>query len=179
VTADDTELMLAAARGDTTAFERIVRGYGGWLVNFFVRRGVSKEDGEDLAQRTFLRLWNYRDRYTAGAKLGTFLFLLAQQTAVDHFRSEARRRRLAEELVREAETRPAPAVERPYAEGNDIRSAVARLPAEHRAVVELGVFLDRPYADIAAALGIPVGTVKSRMFNALKKLKEMLGERRS
>ena len=44
-----------------------------------------------------------------------------------------------------------------------------------RDVVELGVFQDLPYADVSEILGIPVGTVKSRMFNALKKLKEMLG----
>jgi RNA polymerase sigma-70 factor (ECF subfamily) len=48
-----------------------------------------------------------------------------------------------------------------------------------RDVVELGVFQDLPYADVAEILGIPEGTVKSRMFNALKRLKELMNERRS
>jgi len=168
--------MTAAARGDTAAFEKIVGKFGGWLVNFFVRRGVSRNDADDLAQQVFLRLWNYRDRYAAEAKLETFLFLLARQTAVDHFRSEARRRTLEVAIEREADGSVPPAVLPDGGEGGAVRAAVARLPEGQRAVVELGVFLDMPYADIASTLGIPPGTVKSRMFNALKKLKEILRE---
>jgi RNA polymerase sigma-70 factor (ECF subfamily) len=61
----------------------------------------------------------------------------------------------------------------------DVRWAVAQLSEPHREVVELGVFQDLPYAEVAEILGIPVGTVKSRMSNALKKLKEVFDERRS
>ena len=60
------------------------------------------------------------------------------------------------------------------AEGEDVRRAVARLPEGLRDVVELGVFQDLPYAEVGKILKIPVGTVKSRMFNALRKLKELL-----
>ena len=63
--------------------------------------------------------------------------------------------------------------------GERVRRAVASLPPAMRDVVELGVFQDLPYADVAEILGIPEGTVKSRMFNALKKLKELMNERRS
>ena len=59
-------------------------------------------------------------------------------------------------------------------EGEDVRRAVARLPEGLRDVVELGVFQDLPYAEVGKILKIPVGTVKSRMFNALRKLKELL-----
>ena len=55
-----------------------------------------------------------------------------------------------------------------------MRRAVARLPEGLRDVVELGVFQDLPYAEVGKILKIPVGTVKSRMFNALRKLKELL-----
>jgi RNA polymerase sigma-70 factor (ECF subfamily) len=54
---------------------------------------------------------------------------------------------------------------------------VASLPPGLRDVVELGVFQDLPYAEVSEILGIPVGTVKSRMFNALKKLNELMNER--
>ena len=57
--------------------------------------------------------------------------------------------------------------------------ALAQLSDPLRDVVELGVFQDLPYAEVGEILGIPVGTVKSRMSNALKKLKEVLDERRS
>ena len=60
----------------------------------------------------------------------------------------------------------------------DVRWALAKLSEPLREVVELGVFQDLPYAEVGSVLGIPVGTVKSRMSNALKKLKEVLDERR-
>ena len=60
------------------------------------------------------------------------------------------------------------------AAGVDVRRAVAQLSPGLRDVVELGVFQDLPYAEVGEILGIPTGTVKSRMFNALRKLKEML-----
>ena len=60
------------------------------------------------------------------------------------------------------------------ADGEAVRRAVAQLSPGLRDVVELGVFQSLPYADVGEILGIPVGTVKSRMFNALRKLKEIL-----
>ena len=61
----------------------------------------------------------------------------------------------------------------------DVRWAVGQLTEPLREVVELGVFQDLPYAEVSEILGIPVGTVKSRMSNALRKLKEIFDERRS
>jgi RNA polymerase sigma-70 factor (ECF subfamily) len=61
----------------------------------------------------------------------------------------------------------------------DVRWAVSQLSEPLRDVVELGVFQDMPYAEISEILSIPVGTVKSRMSNALKKLKEIFDDKRS
>lgn len=170
----DAELMALAKKGEKSAFAVLVQKYQNVLLNFFLRKGVSYDDGQDLAQQTFLRLWNYRKKYEPQAKFTTFLFLLAGQVSVDFYRTEARRRNLVEGLTREAEVR----MEQPSgsvpAEGEDVRRAVARLPEGLRDVVELGVFQDLPYGDISVILGIPVGTVKSRMFNALRKLKDFL-----
>lgn len=170
----DVELMELAAQGREDAFACLVEKYKDILLNFFLRKGVSYADGQDLAQRTFLRLWKYRTKYEPQAKFTTFLFLLAGQESVDFYRAEGRRTSLAEGLTREAEVR---ADERPPtspAEGEDVRRAVSRLSPSLRDVVELGVFQDLPYAEVGEILGIPVGTVKSRMFNALRKLKEIL-----
>lgn len=166
--------MRLAAQGEERAFATLVDRYKNILLNFFLRKGVSYDDGQDLAQQTFLRLWNYRAKYTPQAKFTTFLFLLASQVAVDFYRSVARRRGLVENLTREVEVRADAAPPLAPAEGEDVRRAVAKLPAGLRDVVELGVFQDLPYADIGDILKIPVGTVKSRMFNALRKLKELL-----
>ena len=190
----DAELMVRTARGDEKAFAELVVRYQDVLLNFFLRKGVSYHDGQDLAQRTLLRLWRYRNRYAPTAKLTTFLFLLAGQVSIDFFRAEGHRHGLEEELERQVEAEAtagtmstageAAAACRPADPGDDgsgdrVRRAVASLPPAMRDVVELGVFQDLPYADVAEILGIPEGTVKSRMFNALRKLKELMNERRS
>ncbi len=190
----DAELMSRTAGGDENAFAELVMRYQDVLLNFFLRKGVSYCDGQDLVQRTLLRLWRYRNRYVPTAKLTTFLFLLAGQVSIDFFRAEGHRQGLEEALERQAELEAtsgtmstsgeAAAACRPVDPGDDgsgerVRLAVASLPPGMRDVVELGVFQDLPYADVAEILGIPEGTVKSRMFNALRKLKELMNERRS
>ena len=146
------------------------------LLNFFWRQGVSLSEGEDLVQETYLRLWNYRGRYEPSAKLSTFLFLIARQVRIDALRRQARR-----EEREEAWGKSRPETEPPPKHGvsGDVRWAVSQLSEPLREVVELGVFQDLPYAEVAEVLGIPVGTVKSRMSNALKKLKELFDDKRS
>ena len=188
----DAELMARTARGDENAFAELVVRYQDVLLNFFLRKGVSYCDGQDLVQRTLLRLWRYRNRYAPTAKLTTFLFLLAGQVTIDFFRAEGHRQGLEEALERQAESEAtsgtmstsgeAAAACRPADPDDDgagerVRLAVASLPPGMRDVVELGVFQDLPYADVAEILGIPEGTVKSRMFNALRKLKEQKSTR--
>ncbi len=175
----DTELMQRAATDGTqgeAAFTAIIEKYKNILLNFFLRKNVSYSDSEDLAQQTFLRLWRYRHKYAPQAKFTTFLFMLAQQVAIDYFRAEKRRKDMSQEMEREAEvieetlqkTKPAECDR-----GEMVRRAVSQLSPALRDVVELGVFQELPYAEVAEILEIPEGTVKSRMFNALKKLKEM------
>jgi len=146
------------------------------LLNFFWRQGVSLSDGEDLVQETYLRLWKYRNDYRPTAKLSTFLFLLARQVRIDALRRTVRRENREESWGREQ-----PEAAGPVALGakDDVRWALARLSDPLREVVELGVLQDLPYAEVAAILDIPVGTVKSRMHNALKELKEVFDERGS
>ena len=169
----DIALMELVRDGREDAFEEIVRRYQNVLLNFFLRKGVSYSDGQDLAQRTFLRIWRYRAKYQPQAKFTTFLFLLASQESVDFFRSVARRAQMEENLAQETELGLNSPV-RSADCGENVRRAVSKLPQGLRDVVELGVFQDLPYAQVGEILGIPVGTVKSRMFNALRKLKELL-----
>ncbi|MGN0855367.1 MAG: RNA polymerase sigma factor [Kiritimatiellia bacterium] len=159
----DEELMAAAC------------GFEKNLLNFFWRQGVSYDESGDLVQETYLRLWKYRTEYRPTAKLSTFLFLMARQVRLDALRRQTRRERREENWGREQ-----PRVKAPDCGVRaDVRWAVSQLSDPLREVVELGVFQDLPYAEVSAILGIPVGTVKSRMSNALKKLKEIFDERRS
>jgi RNA polymerase sigma-70 factor, ECF subfamily len=145
------------------------------LLNFFWRQGVSYCEGEDLVQETYLRLWKYSSTYQPTAKLSTFLFLMARQVRIDALRRQTRREQREESWGQE---QPAAAMPSEMTR-DDVRWAVAQLSEALRETVELAVFQDLPYAEVAEILEIPVGTVKSRMSNALKKLKEALDERRS
>jgi len=143
------------------------------LLNFFWRQGVSVSESEDLVQETYLRLWKYRDEYEPTAKLSTFLFILARQVRLDSLRRitrrEAREKAWGEDL-----SSPGPAA---VCASDDARWALSRLSPALRETVELAILQDLPYAEISRILDIPVGTVKSRVSNALKKMKEVFDER--
>ena len=145
------------------------------LLNFFERLGVSYHEGEDLLQETYLRLWKYRDQYKPTAKLSTFLFTIARQVRIDALRRRTRRERREDIWMKESPSRIA--YHDPLRE--DVRWAISKLPDTLRETIELAVFQELPYADIAQILDIPVGTVKSRVSNALKKLKEMFDDKGS
>ena len=145
------------------------------LLNFFWRQGVSYSEGEDLVQETYLRLWKYRREYKPSAKLSTFLCLMARQVRIDALRRQTRCESREESWGREQPTSEGP---KAFGVREDVRWAVARLSEPLRDVIELGVFQDLPYAEVAEILGIPVGTVKSRMHNAVKELGEIFDEQR-
>ncbi len=167
-------MMSPAADSDWLVGE--ARKYEKNLLNFFYRQGVSYADGQDLVQETYLRLWKYREKYEPTAKLTTFLFTIARQVRIDALRRETRRQQREENWAKEQPTAVMPSRR---GAREDVAWAISQLSAEMAEVVELGVFQDLPYAQIAEILSIPLGTVKSRMFNALRKLKEIFDERRS
>ena len=146
------------------------------LLNFFWRQGVSSSEGEDFVQETYLRLWKYRREYKPTAKLSTFLFLMARQVRIDALRRQIRRENREEKWIGEQPTSEGP---KAFGVREDVRWALAKLSEPLREVIELGVFQDLPYAEVAEILGIPVGTVKSRMHNAFKELKEIFDEQGS
>lgn len=164
-----------AESADDLALLEAARKFEKNLLNFFWRQGVSYFEGEDLVQETYLRLWKYRREYRASAKLSTFLFLMARQVRIDALRRQVRRVRREEAWGKEQPDTQAPAT----SAREDVRWAVSRLTEPLREVVELGMLQELPYADVAEILGIPVGTVKSRMSAAIRRLKEILDDERS
>lgn len=168
MTGPDEALMLAAARGDAAAFTALVEKFRNAILNFFIRSGVQQSDAEDLAQTTFVNVWKARARYSPSARFSTFLFSVARNAFVDYIRRKDARRRLEEG----ARARAFDAATERRRAAPDLRRAVAALSAPLRETVALAVFAEMPYAEIAETLGIPEGTVKSRMFNAIAKMKE-------
>ena len=80
---DDFALMARVRAGRADAFRTLVERHRRPLLNFFARMGASSH-GEDLAQETFVRLWNYRKKYKPSAKFTTFLYTLARHAWLDH-----------------------------------------------------------------------------------------------
>lgn len=170
----DIDAMRRTAAGDLEAFGEIIQRQQHKLVNFFRRLGASHDGAEDLAQETFLRLYQWRDRYRPTAKFATFLFTLARHAWVDWLRKQGRTVKLTGEEP--PEEKPHPEVGSAATDLRlDVQAALAELSEKLRAVVALHVYAGLNYGEIAAVLEIPKGTVKSRMFHALRQLKELLG----
>ena len=167
---DDHELMARIARGCQDAFAVLVRRYQQSLLNFFRRMGARMDEAEDMAQETFLRVFDYRERYEPSGKFTNFLFVLARHAWADAGRRAKRRPERPSETLDEN-----PSAERHVARSDarmDVAEALAGLSEKLRAVVVLSVLQGREYREIAEILGIPVGTVKSRMHLAMRGLRE-------
>ena len=171
----DARLMLAASQDDLKAFEKLVVRHQQHLLNFFVRCGVYT-DAEDLVQQTFVRLYRYRHRYERRAKFTTFLYLLARQVRVDEIRKRVRIQRIKDQAKVHKEELGSPAHDTPR-DGlliDVLQKALDQLSENHREVIVLGVLQELPYAEISAILEVPIGTVKSRMFHALREMRKLL-----
>ena len=171
VATDDFVLMARVAAGETAAFAALIRCHQSALVNFFRRLGANSE-AEDMAQETFLRVWRYRMRYRPTAKFTTFLFTLARHVGADHLRCARKQERVVERVRDEAEKQDVTA-QNTARQRLDAQVVLAALPEKLRLVVVMSLYQGLKYAEIAAVLNVPVGTVKSRMFFAMARLKEM------
>lgn len=167
------EALMREASQSREAFAELIQRHQKSLVNFFGRLG-DYSYAEDLTQETFVRLYKYRDRYKANAKFTTFLYTLARRTWVDHRRKCERRavayEAYAEECYRQQDKGRGGEKERLHA----MHRALGDLSEEMRACVVMSVYQGFKYGEIAEILEIPVGTVKTRVYHAMRKLREKL-----
>jgi len=182
------DLLLAFQLGDREAFDAIVLQYQAPLTRFFYRLCWDKDRAEDFAQDVFLKVLRGARNYTPQGKLSTFLFRIATNRWIDHYRSLKPRPRLRS-LDQVQDESDSPMAARIPAEVGDpsavleedqdkarLRVAIHGLSLPHRLVFELAVYQNLPYSQISELLEIPEGTVKSRMHNATKALKAILSE---
>lgn len=184
----DAELMERFGRGDDEAFRTLVRRHEGGLLTFFYRRCFDRTLAEDCAQEVFLRLVRHRGSWRPDAKFTTYLYRIAENHWIDRWRS---RKAAPPEASLDAELgAEGGRMDRAVADGGrrpedaasdrelseTLRRAVASLTEEQRAVFVLAETRGMKYAEIGDLLGIPVGTVKSRMHAAVTRLREFLEE---
>lgn len=181
---DSGEDLLARYReGDAGAFRALVDRYQDRMVQFFYRLCWDRDRAEDLTQELFLKLMQGSRRYRPQGRLSTFVYRVATNLWIDHYRATRPHPRLYSldqvcvgEPREVAGRQPGPVETAEHdEERRALRRALETLTEPHRIVFELAVYQDRPYAEISELLGIPVGTIKSRMHNAVQALKQLLG----
>ena len=176
------ELARAAAKGDIDAFETLLGLYQNKVYGLALRMCGSEEDAWDVAQEAFLAAWRALPGFRGESGFSTWLYRLTANAAIDCLRREKKRRG---ELSIEGgelplslpDAGPSP---QEAAEGGELRAAVnaalARLTDQHRTVLILRELQELSYEEIAGALGLDLGTVKSRISRARKALRKILLE---
>ncbi len=187
---EDAELLAAFRDGRIEAFVQLVERHQRSLINFFYHLLWDRQASEDCAQDVFLRLYTHAGTYEPQAKFTTFLYRIARNLWIDRVRSGKTHARVVS-----LETPAGPGEEKTLTDRvpahtptpveilgrretqEAVRGVIALLPEEHRIVILLSEIQGMKYREIGEILGVPVGTVKSRMHAAIEKLKELMADR--
>ncbi len=170
----DDALIAAVAEGDVNALEHVHKKYFPKLMHFARRITGSAEAAEEVANDVLMTVWRTADRFEGRSKPSTWIFGIAYRVAMKQRTKLLRRAgdvELDEGMVA-GEGDTAEAVIR----GTDLKNALDQLKPELRAVVELTYYNGYLYTEIAEILDCPVGTVKTRMMTARRKLREILAD---
>jgi RNA polymerase sigma factor (sigma-70 family) len=161
-------------KGDPDAFEELFRQFQGpvyaWIVRIVRDRGAA----EDLTVETFWRIHRARARFDPQGNFGAWAYRIATNLALGF----VRRRRLEEALPEDVAAEDSPDSALQNETMGQIRRAFQRLPAKLQMTVTMALVEEREYPEIAEALGIPVGTVKSRVFRAVRIMRKQLSRLR-
>ena len=172
----------ALRMGDTGPFEGFVERQTPLFLAYFRRLGAAASDAEDLTQDVMLRLFRNAAGYRARGMPEAYAFRVARNAWIDHCR-RGRTRGVGQseegqpQAPQVVSTDPTPDRMLEQAEqAGFLLEAIAGLGDSHREAFRLGVMEQKPYSEISTELGIPVGTVKSRVFHAVQKLRARLQE---
>jgi RNA polymerase sigma-70 factor (ECF subfamily) len=179
---DPARLITRVASGeDRSAFAELFQHYAPRVKSMMMRRGASSDRAEDLAQETLLRLWRKADQFDPSrASASAWVFTIARNVSVDLARRDGRATAWLLEQGEDDEHDPdQPEEHLIMVEREEIvRSTIAALPDDQLRVIRLSFFDGLAHAEISEVLGIPLGTVKSRIRLALQRLRDGLGELR-
>jgi RNA polymerase sigma factor (sigma-70 family) len=177
---DDSSLVMRAQRGDKAAYEEIVQQYQEVAFRTAYVITGSAADAEDAAQEGFVKAYRAIGRFRPGAPIRPWLLRIVANEARNRVRSSGRRHQL--ELRLTDDFRPGDAAPSPEAvvvatdERRRLLALVSALGEEDRLVIATRYLLELDGQETAAALGIPEGTVKSRLSRALDRLRARVQE---
>ena len=155
-----------ARHGDADAFEQLVVAYEGPVYRLALRMCGSAEDAREVAQDAFLAAWRGLPAFRGDSRFSSWLYRLTTNAAIDFLRRE--KHHLGNLPLEEAPERPDPQQQ------EALQRALDQLSPEHRQVLLLRVVQQMSYDEIAQALSLESGTVKSRISRARRQLREIL-----
>jgi RNA polymerase sigma-70 factor (ECF subfamily) len=176
--------MLAVAQGaDRQAFACLFEHFAPRIKGFMLRGGCAPTLAEEIAQEALVTVWRKAALYRPGqAAVSTWVYTIARNLRIDLHRRQAGVVELDEPVLQALEHEADAAPERPEEQlwsgqlQQRVRQALAQLPAEQAQVVRLSFFEEQAHGEIARMLGLPLGTVKSRIRLAVAQLRRLLGE---
>ena len=181
----DGELVQTAVAGREASFEELVRRYQRPIAAYVYRMVGDYDAALDLTQEVFIKVYNSLARYRAEFKFSTWIYKIAHNAAIDHLRRhavreqtltgsvEGERREVAIESRRLTPEQESERKER----RSEIESVVQLLQASYRELIILRHSHDLSYDEIAEVTGLPLGTVKNRLFRARETMRDLLVQR--
>jgi len=186
----DEELIAKVVAGDEFAYGTLVERYRDFVYTIAVRVVGNDDDAEDVAQEAFVRAYRALPKFRGDSKFSSWLYRITTNRALTHLK---RKKRRAAEGIVDIDAGPhieAEAVDdgrrddespenlvRDEEFRREVRNAVAQLPEQYRVVVTLFYLEERSYKEVAATLGIPMGTLKTHLHRARALLRDILVKR--
>ena len=183
MTHDEEKILIKKAqRGDTLAFEKLVSAHEGFVYSLALRQLRSPQDAEDAAQEVFIKAWTSLGAFRGDSRFSVWLYRICGNVCTDILRKRSDTQSLSldgeygEEMdIPDSSPTPQEALEK-RERSAALKKALDSLPEEFRSALILREAGGMSYDEIAAALKIDIGTVKSRIFRGRKKLCEILSE---
>jgi RNA polymerase sigma factor (sigma-70 family) len=181
---EDEQLMREVRDGAVARLEPLFERHHAGVLRYFIYVTSNRTLSDDLSQEVFFRVLKYRHTYQPSAKFRPWLFQIARNVYVDHLGRQKPEVDLSEETTQISSA--APAADRALQKKQEVqllRRALAGLPTDKREVLVMSRLLEWKHEDIAAVLQCEVGTVKVRVYRALRELSDrflsLSGERAS
>lgn len=181
----DSELVARAVMGREESFEELVRRYQRPIAAYVYRMVGDYDSALDLTQEVFIKIYGSLARYRSEFKFSTWIYKIAHNVAIDHLRRSSTRN---QSLMSESDgveyelplksSRPSPEQESERRERRiEIETVVSQLPHAYRDLILLRHSQDLSYDEIAEVTGLPLGTVKNRLFRAREMMREQFVQR--
>ncbi len=175
ITSHEQLIMAVACHRDREAFARLFDHFAPRLKAWLMKGGASENDAEDFAQDTMMTVWRKADLFDPRkAKAATWIFTIARNKRLDRLRRDSRPLPVPE-ITLDVEEVPRPdEILASSQDASRVRAALSKLKPDQIEVLQMAFFVGQPHSEIATVLGLPLGTVKSRIRNAMAKLRQML-----